>query len=161
MHYRIRYDHKVTVCRLFENEVYTMMQWLLSRWEGEGGFRPFNFENTILSYGLGVMTHNLRVALGTCAPYCPCEASEQKYWSKIENLKICDRAKLLIPFDSSRRADHFGVVGCQNRIKMSELCQLKVGAKVVSWPIFGWKLVILAIFFLRYGLQIDFAHHSH
>ena len=30
---------------------------------------------------------------------------------------------------------------------MAELCPLKVGAKVASWPIFGYKLAILAIFF--------------
>ena len=38
------------------------------------------------------------------------------------------------------------MVGCQNRIKMTELYQCKVGAKVASWPILGWKLAILAIF---------------
>ena len=30
---------------------------------------------------------------------------------------------------------------------MAELCPFKVGAKVASWPILGWKLAILAIFF--------------
>ena len=48
----------------------------------KGGDRPFTFENTILSYGLGAIawtcTNNLRVVLGTCAQCCSCEASEQK-----------------------------------------------------------------------------------
>ena len=48
-----------------------------------GGFRPFNFEITILTYyGLGVTawacTNNLRVVLGPCAQYCPSEALEQR-----------------------------------------------------------------------------------
>ena len=38
-----------------------------------GGSRPFKLENTILTYGLGVMawtcTNNLRVVLGPCAQY--------------------------------------------------------------------------------------------
>ena len=38
-----------------------------------------------------------------------------KNGSKTENLKESDRAKLLAPFDMSRRADNFDVVGCQNR----------------------------------------------
>ena len=36
-----------------------------------------------------------------------------------------------------RMSNHFGVVGCQNQIKMAELCPLKVAAKVASWPIIG------------------------
>ena len=57
----------------------------------EGGFRPFNFENTILTYGLGVMawtcTNNFRVVLGPCAQYCLSEASEQKMGRKQKTLK--------------------------------------------------------------------------
>ena len=53
-----------------------------------GGLRPFNFGNTILTYGLGVMawtcTNNFRVVLGLCAQYCPSEASEQKMGQKQE-----------------------------------------------------------------------------
>ena len=64
--------------------------------------------------------------------------------AKTENLKESDGAELLVPFDSSRRADHFNVVGCQNRIKIAELCPIKVGAKVASWLILGRKLTILA-----------------
>ena len=37
----------------------------------EGGFRPFNFENTMLTYGLGVMAW-------ACTQYCRSEALEQK-----------------------------------------------------------------------------------
>ena len=37
----------------------------------KGGSRPFKFENTILTYGLGLMawtcTNNFRVLLGSCA----------------------------------------------------------------------------------------------
>ena len=65
-------------------------------------------------------THNLRVVLGPCAQYYPCEASEQK-WTKNRKLKN---------------------MWCQNQIKMAELCPLRVGAKVASWPIFCWKLAI-------------------
>ena len=40
-----------------------------------GGVKPFNFENTIPTYGLGVIawtcTSNFRVVLGLCAQYCP------------------------------------------------------------------------------------------
>ena len=51
----------------------------------------------ILTYGLGVVawtcTNNyLRMVLGPCEQYCPCEASEQKKGSKNENLKELDRA---------------------------------------------------------------------
>ena len=57
---------------------------------GEGGFRTFNFENTISTYGLGLMawtcTNNFRVVLGPCAQYCPSEASEQK-WVKNRKLR--------------------------------------------------------------------------
>ena len=51
-----------------------------------GGFRPFNFENTISTYGLGVValtcTNNFMVVLGPCAQYCPSEASEQRMGQK-------------------------------------------------------------------------------
>ena len=54
--------------------------------KGEGVFRHFNFENTILTYGLRVMTWactiNLSVVLGLCAQYCPSEASDQKMSQK-------------------------------------------------------------------------------
>ena len=50
--------------------------------------RHFKFENTILTYGLGVMawtyTNNLRVVFGPCTQYCPCEASEQKIGQKLK-----------------------------------------------------------------------------
>ena len=52
----------------------------------KGGFRPFNFENTISTYGWGVVawtcTNNLRVVLGPCVQYCPSEASEQRMGQK-------------------------------------------------------------------------------
>ena len=52
----------------------------------KGGYRPLNFENTILTYGLGVMawacTNNLRVVLSPWAKKCPSEASEQKTGQK-------------------------------------------------------------------------------
>ena len=52
-----------------------------------GGFRPYNFENPILTHGLGEMawtcTNNLRVVSGSCAQYClSSEASEQKMGQK-------------------------------------------------------------------------------
>ena len=66
---------------------------------GGVGFRLFNFENTISTYGLGMMawtcTNNFRVVLG------PSEASEQKNGSKTGNLKEGDRVKLFTPFDLS------------------------------------------------------------
>ena len=43
-----------------------------------------------------------------------------------------DRAKLFTSFDLSPRADHFGVLGCQNRMSKwpsIELCPFKVGVK--------------------------------
>ena len=43
---------------------------------------PFTFEKTILSYGLGVMAWPSTHSLGSCAQYCPCEASEQKMGQK-------------------------------------------------------------------------------
>ena len=60
-----------------------------------------------------------------------------KMGQKPKNFKKCDRAKLFKPFDLFSRADNFGLVLCQNRIKMVELCKLKVGEKVASWPIFN------------------------
>ena len=55
------------------------------------------------------------------------------------NLLIC--IQLLTPFDLSRRADHFDLVGCQNRIRNSRVMPIQ------SWG----KSGILAYFGLRIG----------
>ena len=62
---------------------------VLCQYKGE--FRPFNFENTIMNYGLGVMawacTNNLRVVLGPCTQYCSREASKHKMIRKPKTYK--------------------------------------------------------------------------
>ena len=40
---------------------------------------------------------------------------------KSQNLNQGDRAKLFIPFDSSRRASHFSAFFCQNWMKMVKI----------------------------------------
>ena len=79
-----------------------------------------------------------------------------KKW--VKNLKISDHSA----FDLSRRADHFGVVGCQNRMKDGQVMPIQ------SWG----KSGVLAYFWLKIGysghifwdmnfkVQICFAHHS-
>ena len=61
---------------------------MLWHWFRRGWYRPFTFENIILSYGLrwwpGNVPTTLYVVLGPCAQCCPCEASEQKMGQKLK-----------------------------------------------------------------------------
>ena len=56
---------------------------------GGGGFRPIILETLLLRYGLKGQARTrpdfIRVVLGPCAQFYPCEASEQK-WAKHQNL---------------------------------------------------------------------------
>ena len=65
--------------------------------------------------------------------------------TKISKAKI--ELRFLTTIDLPCRDHHFGMVERQNRIKIIELCQFKVGAKVASWPIMGQQFAILATFF--------------
>ena len=128
----------------------------------KGGSRPFTFENMFLSSGWGDvldMYPQLEGGFGSMHAILPMRGLGAKNGSKTENLKEWDRAlKLLTPFDSSPPADKFSVVGCQNWIKMAELCPFKVGAKVASWPILTENWLFWP-YFLRHRLQICFAQH--
>ena len=83
---------------------------------------PDIFENTIFGYELACTNH-LRVVLIPCAPYCPCEALEQK-WAKKQNFQLKEIEPRLL-FDSSRRADNFSVFVCQNRMKNDQVITLR------------------------------------
>ena len=49
-------------------------------------------------------------------------------------------AKLFTPFDSSRRADHFDVVGCQNRIKIGWVMLIQSWGKSGELANFGLQI---------------------
>ena len=54
-------------------------------------------------------------------PLCPCESLEQKSPKKAYLLLfLISIYAILTPLDLSRRADHFGVVEHQNRMKNSD-----------------------------------------
>ena len=63
---------------------------------GGGGFNPDFWENKILKYELSRMartsTNNLGVVLNPWVQNCPCEALEQKWGLKNQNIKQGDRA---------------------------------------------------------------------
>ena len=88
----------------------------------QGGFKPLNFENTILTYGSGWWPGHvptwLEGGFGSMRAIMPIWGFAAKKMSKTEDLKSWNRALLFIPtpFDSSWRADHFDVIGCQNQI---------------------------------------------
>ena len=61
-----------------------------------------------------------------------------------ELIHIILRHNILTPFDFSRRADYFGVVGCQNWIKNDRVM-----------PIGSWgKSGVLAYFWLKIGYYV-------
>ena len=103
---------------------------------GGGGLGPrhFNLKKHDFALWVGVMagtcTHNLRVVLGPCAHCWP----RSNKWSK-NNTTEC-----LAPFDSSRRADHFFVVECQNRIKDHRVMPIQSWGKSGVLAYFGPKI---------------------
>ena len=77
-------------------------------------------------------------------------ASEQKIGQKPKTKRNEIELSFLCNF--SRQTEQFGVVRCQNRIKMAKLCPFKVNFNSIfdlcpfkesSWPILGWKLAIV------------------
>ena len=102
----------------------------------DGGFRPLNFENTILSYGLGMMATTWEWFWGH-ARNTTHVMPRSKNGSKTENFKN-------VLSSLARRVDHFGVFECQNRIENDRVIPIE------SWG----KSGILAYFWLKIGYII-------
>ena len=61
----------------------------------------------------------------------------EKVGQNSKTFKKWARAQLLSPFDSSRRLDHFDVVGCQNRTKNGRVMPIQSWGKSGFLAYFG------------------------
>ena len=119
-----------------------------------GGIRAFHFwkhDFELWIGGFGLDSGHVPTSWGWfwvhVRKFCPCEASEQKMGQKPKakrnetelsflHYSICLDELIILEISNVK-------IGWE----MAELCRFKVGTKVASWPIWGWKLAILAIFF--------------